>query len=193
MKDQFAPTKEFPRQNKAPNEWPPLQGQAKGRDKSKEKVTRREEQLFNQYAIKASDQSVTTSTTLANDDDLAVGLGGGGVYELDMIVFATAASNTPDMKFTFTMPSASSQLLVAVTANTGAVTTQDSWASDTIGDIRTAEPLTTGTHAIRIHGYIVNGSDDGNLHFQWAQNTSSADFTKVLAGSYMSLRRVWRT
>jgi hypothetical protein len=190
-KNQFTPTKEFPRQNQAPHEWPPQQGQAKGRDKSKEKVSRREEQLFNQYAIKGSNQSVTSSTTLADDDDLAVGLGGAGVYELDMIVFATAASTTPDMKWTFTMPSASSQLIAAITANTASATTQESWASDTIGDVRTAQPLTTDTYAIRIHGYIVNGSSDGNLHFQWAQNTSSADYTRVLAGSYISLRRVW--
>ena len=43
---------------------------------------------------------------------------------------------------------------------------------------------TTGGH---VNGTILlqNGSNGGVVHFQWAQNTSDAADTTVLAGSYM--------
>jgi len=45
---------------------------------------------------------------------------------------------------------------------------------------------TTGqVNVVEFTGTLHNGANAGTFAFQWAQNTSDANVTQVLAGSYM--------
>ena len=52
----FVPTKEWKPWEKSPHEWPPLQGQAKGIDKSKIELRQGALQLYDQYVLKAANE-----------------------------------------------------------------------------------------------------------------------------------------
>lgn len=133
---------------------------------------------------KSSDQSVTSSTTVVNDSQLKFAVAANETYIFEAWLYTYAADGTPDIKVTFTGPSGSTVLWSSsqVIFNAGGSTTLTVVsAGATTADLF----VDANFRAIQLYGTILNSTTAGDLQFQWAQNTSSANSTTVKAGSYI--------
>lgn len=131
---------------------------------------------------KSSDQTVTSSTTLVNDSQLKFAVAASETYIFQAWLYTYAADGTPDIKVTFTGPAGSTVLWSSsqVIFNAGGSTTLTVVsAGGTAADLFVDSNL----RAIQLYGTISNGVTAGDLQFQFAQNTSSANGTSVKAGS----------
>ena len=131
---------------------------------------------------KSSDQTVTSSTTLVNDSQLKFAVAANETYIFQAWLYTYAADGTPDIKVTFTGPSGSTVLWSSsqVIFNAGGATTLTVVsAGGTAADLF----VDSNFRAIQLYGTILNSSTAGDLQFQFAQNTSSANGTSVKAGS----------
>ena len=138
--------------------------------------------------VKPADETVTSSTTLQNDDDFVFALEANTEYVINGGVFATSTSAQPDVKIGFTVPSGA---------------TMDIGYLAQGGNTRSAELLETSGGAsgqidipanvntiIQPFGSVVTGGTAGNLTFQWAQFSSNATATKIKQGSFMTVTEV---
>jgi hypothetical protein len=131
---------------------------------------------------KSADQSVTSSTTLVNDTHLKFAVAANETYIFQLWLFTYAADGTPDIKVTCAGPAGSTVLWSSsqVIFNAAAATTLTSVnTSGVSADLF----VDANNRAIQLYGTIANGATAGDLQFQWAQNTSSANSTTVKAGS----------
>lgn len=143
------------------------------------------------YARKLSTESVTSNTTLQNDDALVVAVDANAVYVLTcMVKYDGAAAG--DIKIGWSVPAGCELDFVAqALATTAALYTDDQNFTGEESSVATFGALGTGTvAAIQMTGLVVVGGTAGNVQFQWAQGTSSATATRVFANSFLDLRRV---
>ena|SRR5688572_20875385 len=132
-------------------------------------------------AVKSADETVTSSTTLQNDDHLLVSVAANTTYLLEMdFVFSANASG--DLKTTFTVPS----------GTTGALNmTSDAGTSTGVSMTSTAVWDGTGTdEQARIWGRVVTSSTAGTIRLQWAQNASFGTGTIIRNGSSLKIFRI---
>lgn len=140
---------------------------------------------------KAASQTLLSNTTLTNDNTLFVALPTAGTFGWRCWLLYNS-SLTADIKLTYTWPAGAT----ATWSGMGLAST----ATGTSGDINMAAVTVSGTtlvfggaaanSVILLEGEIVMGGTAGNLQLQWAQNTSDATNTSVLARSRMM---VWRS
>lgn len=153
------------------------------------------------FARKASDQSVTSSTTLVNDNDLLVSVAASAVYELSLLLIGINAggSSAGDLKYAFTQPTGSSCSYAQAGPHVNwppAVATdfEIEWAARSADTgsptTTTAIGLTTTAFGVHIKGILVVGANAGTFRLQWAQNSSNASSSTLKAGSYMRLQQV---
>lgn len=131
---------------------------------------------------KSADQSVTSSTTLVNDTHLKFAVAANETYIFQLWLYTYAADGTPDIKLTCAGPAGSTVLWSSsqVIFNAAAATTLTSVnTSGVSADLF----VDANNRAIQLYGTIANGGTAGDLQFQWAQNTSSANSTTIKAGS----------
>ncbi len=137
-------------------------------------------------AYKSPDQATSTRDALMYDSDLAVLLSSANSeYIVDGLVFATAASVSPDLKIGFNAPDGSTIDLSYIAHDSGDVgKIEDETASSEI-------TLTANDkEMIQINGTIKTGSATGTLYFMWAQNNSDSDTTTVQEGSYLRVEEI---
>ena len=130
-------------------------------------------------AYKANSQSVTSSTTLVNDNDLFLAIPANGVYVIQGAILVTGAS-AGNIKYTFTIPSGASGNMSSLQENTSGTLVLDGpgvWTATITGD---------AAQGIWLYGLLVNSSTAGTLQLQWAQNGSNATPTTVAAYSYLT-------
>ncbi len=144
-----------------------------------------------QHVVKPSNESVSSSTTLQNDDHLLLPVSSNTMYFIQGM-FVISGAEAADMLFQWSVPS-------------GAVF---NWASDTLGSgasgsatgqvSRSAQGNTnqpafgliaSTITVVPIKGFLVVGSTGGVLRARWCQNASSATATIMRAGSYLMARR----
>jgi len=136
---------------------------------------------------KSANESVTSSTTLQNDDELLYAMDANTNYHFEISVLFTGGT-AGDMKFSITTPSGGDLWATGWIPYAGGVSAFGP-ISASGGVISSVDALgTTNPTMIFIRGVVMNSSTAGNLQFQWAQNASSATATTVYAGSYM---KVW--
>ncbi|MBI2639308.1 MAG: LamG domain-containing protein [Candidatus Sungbacteria bacterium] len=134
---------------------------------------------------KSSDESVTSSTTLQNDDELKLTLAANQTYTVDAVVFASSASSNPDLKIAFTVPSGATMTLGYIAASPNNLTTQGELLNSS-GTASQVIPLRANAPVvIHVKGTVVVGSTAGDVTLQWAQFTSNSTATTVKAGSYI--------
>lgn len=148
---------------------------------------------LNGFVRKTADESVTSSTTLQNDNHLALSIPAAGTYEVDVKLFATSAANAAgDLQAGFTFPAgtmhfgihaADTSLVSGSTTATMAVTSN---LSATSGSSVVTAGLSTSTVLIWIHGLFI-ATATGTLTLQWAQFASNANASTVKSGSHMSM------
>ena len=140
---------------------------------------------------KTADETVNNSTTLQNDDHLLVAIGANEVWLVELFLLQQSVGRDSDFKMGWSYP-VSCSMFWGLAATTSSVLR--SWAGDTvnINSVSIATETSTisvssinGTRGIRITATIVNGANAGNVNFQWAQDTATAEDTKVLTNSFL--------
>lgn len=136
---------------------------------------------------KTNDESVTSSTTLQDDDHLFFTGAPNTLYVVDFYI--RAEFNTlGQIKIAINAPSANFVSLNAAMIADGVVTAQG-----TANALATAVPLViTGATSGMVHAHvgILIGSTGGQVVLQWAQNTSNGTATTVKAGSYLIANQI---
>jgi hypothetical protein len=142
----------------------------------------------------ASNQDVTSNTTVANDAELFFTMVAGAIYDFEALVAysSPAGGGTPDFKFAFNGPAT----LTGVYTVEGYLSTADAIAGGPgSGGLTTASALGTATtpRLATIRGWAsstAGGTGTSGFILQWAQNTSSGNATRRLSGSVLRYRRI---
>ena len=150
---------------------------------------------LNSYVLKGSDESVTSSTTLQDDNDLLFVLPAIGTYLFDIWVYAQSATNAAgDLKVALTFPTGTMRYsaLGPDPAIASASVASGVWFTHlgaTSGTSAISAGLSTNTNLVWMHGMFA-ASATGTLRLQWAQDTSNASASTVKAGSHMQIKQV---
>jgi hypothetical protein len=143
-------------------------------------------------AYKTATETVTSSTTLQNDDQLFLPVAVNARYIFDSALFYTgAASPAGDLKLSFSGPAGATMKW----ANRGVNSSGLSQYNVVVETLAAGSPRAVGTNgatemAAFPMGTVTTSSTSGNLQLQWAQNASSATGTALLAGSVIRLVRI---
>jgi len=144
-------------------------------------------------AYKTADETVTSSTTVQNDDQLFLPLSTNARYLFDSIIFYSgAATPAGDLKLKWTGPTGATMQWANFGVNTSGLTQYNA----VVETLAAASPRAVGTNGAGFwmscapKGIVTTSSTSGNLQLQWAQNSSSATGTIVYAGSYIRLVRI---
>lgn len=140
-------------------------------------------------AAKAADLPRATNTTLTADTDLAVAVAANSRYLVTIsLLYKGAATNTGDLKIGFSVPSGATlpgQFLGIgnpLGVGIGPVTAASVLVSYGNG---TSNPL-----ACQVTATLVTSTTAGSLILTWAQNTSNATATTLMAGSSLQAVQV---
>lgn len=132
---------------------------------------------------KAVNEDRVSTITFASDAELLFPVLSGEEWHFKFGLFCVANTNTPDIKFQLVGPSGS--VIFSFQSISGSELGVISAYSTSTGLVT----LTTSNRFVSLEGSLL-ASAAGNVELQWAQNSSSADFTRILAGSYLVARRV---
>lgn len=143
--------------------------------------------------IKTATETVTSSTTLQDDDDLLLTVSANTNYWVEGLLFvATGASNTPDIKFGVNIPSGTFRWCTNGLGPTATATLDIIDKHSYTGGTGVGVGSISGSNtAIPFSGIARIGASGGNLKIQWAQNTSSGTGTQVLIRSFLRVLRVF--
>lgn len=143
---------------------------------------------------KGASETVTSSTTLQNDDHLAFPIAANETREFEFRIFLGASSATGDLKVALTFPSGAAWTWAgmglipgATVSNEGDMKTDLKDESDGSG-ASIIFGTTGGRGFVIISGIVVNGATPGTVQLQHAQGTSDATGTQVRGKSYMKTR-----
>jgi hypothetical protein len=133
---------------------------------------------------KENDETRNSTTTLAADSDLQFLMEANTVYAGRMVVFFDTGA-APDFKFEFSGPSSPTAVRINgehIAPGDAAFTEFNDEAYNVTGT-----PIGSGTvgGCVKADFLVQNASNAGTFSFDWAQNTSDAGDTTVLAGSYL--------
>ena len=136
------------------------------------------------FVMKTSDESVTSSTTLQNDDHLTFTMAANKIYIVSGALLVDSGT-TPDFKWTLNLAgSSTADLLSKAMLPSGASQVYKYSEGDTEG-IQGAGAGTPQMSA-EFTGIIKADGSGGALTLQWAQNTSNGTASKLLTGSWIS-------
>ena len=142
--------------------------------------------LNDQFVIKKADQSLDTSTSLIDDDDLQFILDKNATYHITFFIVWTSASATPDVKYQFVEPDGT--FIMQGIAN---ITTLN--ALETVGEANAAQALSITAGGKRALGGTIlahTSTAGGVWKVRWAQNTEDGTATICEKGSWMRARKI---
>jgi hypothetical protein len=150
------------------------------------------------YVAKTADETVTSSTTLQNDDHLILSVVANAVYTFTLDLYMQESTDfAGDFKMSFTCPTGATFDMHGAGAHATSLTAGTSSDGEWIGKLATASAAATlgfgvgtGLTAARVYGRLVMSSTAGNFQLQWAQNVSDGTGTTLKAGSIMTMTRV---
>ncbi len=137
---------------------------------------------------KSADQAVANTSSLQDDNEIALNMSANGVYEVEGMLEFSAATADPGAAFAFGGPSGSS-VNVSFTANSGSTST----FSAGVNDGSSASTLQVGAGQISVvhfRGIIETSSSAGAMHLRWAQGTSNINALTLKKNSYIKCTRV---
>lgn len=142
---------------------------------------------------KTADESVSSSTTLQDDDVLLFAVGANEVWVADLYLYLSATNlSLADFKMAFTVPSGSTMnLWWANHDNDEEARVSGAITQTTVSGTGIAVIIGSGATKSLVHVmfYVAVGTTAGNCQLQWAQNTSDAGATTVKDGSFLIARR----
>lgn len=136
-----------------------------------------------------TDQSITSTTTLQNDNTLFVAVATNASYSVRAhLVFDGPASNAAN--YTFTGPSGSSADLTSYVTNATGQSSNGAFGGTSPSVPSVATGGAGANVGADIFGIFVTGGTAGNFTLQWCQNASSGTATRRRAKSYIELRKI---
>ena len=153
---------------------------------------------------KTADESVTSSTTLQDDDHLTFAIAASEEFVGSIFLSVGAALSTTGIKIAITVPTAATLEVIASAGNyynttvAPTYTTLRTTTSGTALDF-TATGFSNGIGAnggdvvhdlISIHFWVLNSTNAGSVTLQFAQSTSSGTAVTVRKGSHLVAHRV---
>lgn len=138
-------------------------------------------------AIKPTDQQVTSSTAMVNDNALSAPVAAGAVYLFQSYIDYTGGTRgSSDIQWQWSVPVGATLRYQADYENlSGNFTGGLTLLGSTVGQAATTGG--GGLLGIKMMGSLVVSSTAGTIQFQWSQNTSNGTPTVVKAQSYLSL------
>ncbi len=140
-------------------------------------------------AYKSADESLNTSTTLQDDDELSVTLSASTVYAFKFWIMTNNANAAEGAKFALNGTVGVSNLQAQVQIADDTLDTQAGFSRITSFGSAVEATLSAGTNISIIAGTIET-STAGTFLLQWAQKVSGANNLTVQRGSYLSAERV---
>ena len=136
------------------------------------------------HAYKASDESVTSSAVLQDDNDLFFAVAANEIWTARFTVIVV--SSATDFDWTLTWPAGATGSFSSLSVNPGDLTTQTRRRHlVTSGSTISVDMSTSAAEVLEVYGVLVNSSTAGSLQFRWAQTVSNATATTVKAGSHV--------
>ncbi|MFI8360704.1 hypothetical protein ACIGD1_11150 [Streptomyces sp. NPDC085612] len=135
--------------------------------------------------FKASDETVTSSTTLQDDNHLILPLAANAVYTVQGCLFYDGQYNAGNIKLTWSLPASATIFWSANGPATGGAAAFGSQAvtsgNITIGTYGTGGSKTTAL----VMATVTTFATAGNMTLRWAQDASHATPTTIYAGSWL--------
>lgn len=145
------------------------------------------------FADKTSDENVTSSTTLQDDDQLFLPVAANARYILDAFVIYTGAGDPAGgLKMGWTGPSGSTMKWTnfGTSQNVAPVLVNYNVVVENLAGGRGVGTNGGTEMSCQPRGRLSTGGSSGTLRFQFAQGTSNATGTVVKAGSFVRLVKV---
>lgn len=143
-----------------------------------------------QSVVKAADESVTSSTTLQDDNHLILALAANATYIVEGGLFYDGQFNAGNLKMTWSLPASSTLYWSANGPATGGTA---AYASNAV----TSGNITVGTYGTggskttcQINANISTAGTAGNMTLRWAQDASNATPTTIYAKSWLRAIRI---
>lgn len=143
---------------------------------------------------KTTIETRTSTTTLAADSELTMSVRQGFIYKLYSVVHYSAALDTIDLKYGWSVPAGSSiwwtnaGLDLGVTVQSGSFNTHFNTTPTGTGN-RQVGAVDEGPVSVIFNGIFTPGAD-GTFAFLWAQGNSSASALNVRETSFIELRPI---
>jgi len=139
--------------------------------------------------VKQDDQTVTSSTALANDDALFVTVAANAEYTfrcwIDYIGLAGVG-----LKWGWSVPSGTTMRYSCFHNEGGSTGYGNSHIVYGEGDTGLGEANSPTVTALDMKGDVTTSSTSGTLHFEWAQNNSNAQAMHIRHPSFIEMWRV---
>lgn len=138
---------------------------------------------------KVTTESVSASTAFQDDDELLFATVSGGYYEFEgtLIYDSPVGGTTPDIKTLFGEDNTTRGAVLMTSFSTAdAIRSTES----TLSLLASTSHGTGTTPRLIIYKGTFGPAAGGNFKLQWAQATSNANATRVLAGSTLRYRRI---
>jgi hypothetical protein len=140
-------------------------------------------------AVKLTDESVTSSTTLQNDDTLFSPVAANSTYLVVCVLFYEGGTQgSSDLKFAFTGPAGAgfSQAVARYASNTFGLVYKGGLGTTTACDTAGAGNVNT----LLAFAGLTTSATAGTFQLQWAQNTSSTTPAIVHTRSALGLLKM---
>lgn len=136
------------------------------------------------FARKTSDETITNSTTLQDDDDLSFAIGANETWEVIVQMEVTSQNDDAKFKLAVTIPSGTLHVFVGGQEEDGA------WLKTSGTSSGEMEMEDDEEGQVIVQGLIVGGSTGGTVHIQWAPSKSCSNSVTVKTNSYIKATRV---
>lgn len=140
-------------------------------------------------AAKPSDESVTSSTTLQDDNDLSFSIAADEQWVGEFVIFAGSLLSTTGAKTAITVPSGAT-MQASFQGGSLALNLQQTTTSGAEMTYSPAAFSPAANATIRVQFWVLNGSTPGTVQLQWAQHTSSGTALTFKKGSYLIASKV---
>ncbi len=140
--------------------------------------------------VKAADESVTSSTTLQDDNHLILALEANATYVVEGALFYDGQFNAGNLKLTWSLPASATIYWAPNAPATGGAAAYASQAT-TSGNLSVGTYGTGGTKTTAsISATVTTAGTAGSMTLRWAQDTSSATATTIYAKSWLRAIRI---
>jgi len=136
-------------------------------------------------ARQAADQSVTSSTTLVDSDDLKIAVAAGKKYYYRLFAPFALAGVVSGYKFQLNLPSGIAHIIQDDQVLNGITSTVVLVRVDVTVTIISGALASSGDHVLLIEGSFENGATAGNVVLQFAQNTSDGSAITIKKGGVL--------
>lgn len=143
-----------------------------------------------QSVVKTADESVTSSTTLQDDNHLFLVLEASATYIVEGGLYYDGVFNAGNLKLTWSLPASATIYWSPNAPATGGAAAFASQAVTTgnlsIGTYGTGGSKTTAS----ISALVATAGTAGNMQLRWAQDASNATATTIYAKSWLRAIRI---